>query len=189
MPITENESEALKLKIIMELLDNEKKMATEDDRIFRDRITGEITNRDNQYTRLLSHFVNITILRNYLKEFFKWSFYLAVISSLFLLIKEISSLSEAFIAKADIQQLIEAIPLFITSIVGLVSAIIAIPIAITKYLFSTKEDKNITDIILHTQEHDTSGRQWTLDFQKISDEIKEHKKKDTSAVQREEESA
>lgn len=153
MSITENESEALKLKIIMELLDNEKKKATEDDRIFRDRITGEITNRDNQYTRLLSHFVNITI------------------------------------AKADIQQLIDAIPLFITSIIGLVFAVIAIPIAITKYLFSTKEDKNITDIILHTQEHDTSGRQWTLDFQKISDEIKEHKKKGTSAVQREEESA
>lgn len=44
--------------------------------------------------------------------------------------------------------------------------IIAIPIAITKYLFSTKEDENITNIILHTQRHDSSGRQWALDFNK-----------------------
>lgn len=57
-----------------------------------------------------------------------------------------------------------AIPLLITAIVGFVSAIISIPLTITKYLFSTKEDEYITNIILHTQEHDTSGRQWTLDY-------------------------
>jgi hypothetical protein len=51
-----------------------------------------------------------------------------------------------------------------------VSVIIAIPISITKYLFSAKEDKNTTDIILHTQEHDTTGRQWTLDFKKTEHE-------------------
>lgn len=51
--------------------------------------------------------------------------------------------------------------------VGFVSAIITIPVTITKYLFSTEEDKNITQIILHTQDHDTTGRQWAMDFRKM----------------------
>ena len=51
--------------------------------------------------------------------------------------------------------------------VGFVSAIITIPTTITKYLFSTSEDENITQIILHTQEHDVSGRKWAMDFKKI----------------------
>lgn len=37
-------------------------------------------------------------------------------------------------------------------------------VTITKYLFNTEENKNITGIILHTQDHDTSGRQWAMDF-------------------------
>ena len=86
----------------------------------------------------------------------------------------IYKVSNKFISQGTIEQLIEAIPLFITSIVGLVSVIIAIPIAITKYLFSTKEDENITKIILHTQEHDTTGRQWTLDYNKLADKLNEN---------------
>lgn len=71
--------------------------------------------------------------------------------------------------------MVESLPLLVTSMVGFVSAIITIPVTITKYLFSTKEDENITQIILHTQEHDTSGRQWAMDFKKIADDLEGEK--------------
>lgn len=43
----------------------------------------------------------------------------------------------------------------ISSSVSLISIIISIPIIITKYLFNSKEDDNITTIISKTQEHDS----------------------------------
>lgn len=36
------------------------------------------------------------------------------------------------------------------------------------------EDENITKIILHTQEHDVLGRQWTTDFKKIMNGLEEN---------------
>ena len=63
--------------------------------------------------------------------------------------------------------------------VGFVSAIITIPTTITKYLFSTTEDENITEIILHTQEHDVNGRKWAMDFKKIIENIDDKVKKDS----------
>lgn len=174
----EDERDYLRYKILSNLYKNfYSKNPSEDDKTFRENVTNEITNRDTEYTRLLAHFVFVTKIRNYLKEFFKWTFYIVVIVSIFLFILITYKLFDKFIINGTIEQLIEAIPLFMTSIIGLVSVIIAIPIAITKYLFSTKEDENITKIILHTQEHDTTGRQWTLDFKKalkkIDEDIKE----------------
>lgn len=146
---------------------------SDDDQKFRTKAKEQIQDRDAEYTNLLKHFVFVTKVRNVLKEFFKWSFYVAMIISIIYLAHTISNLFSAFIMRAEVEQLIEAIPLFVTAIVGFVSVVVAIPITITKYLFSTKEDKHITDIILHTQEHDTSGRQWTLDFNKISKGLSE----------------
>lgn len=157
-------------QMILNSLDQSKrnKKPSEDDKTFRQNVTNEITNRDEQYTELLSHFVAITKTRNCLKEFFKWSFYIMIILSIILFIILTYKIFNKFINQASIKQLIETIPLFMTSIIGFVSVIISIPIAITKYLFSTKEDENITKIILHTQDHDTVGRQWTLDFKKMN---------------------
>lgn len=169
-------------KYIEMLKSEEKEVQSEDDKTFRENVTNEITNRDTEYTKLLSHFVFVTKIRNFLKEFFKWTFYVVVISSIFLFMLLTYKLFDKFITNGTIEELVEAIPLFMTSIIGLVSVIIAIPIAITKYLFSTKEDENITRIILHTQEHDTTGRQWTLDFKKvlkkIDEDIKEKQNED-----------
>lgn len=168
----ENNENYIKYKILSNLINNlQDDSPSEDDKTFRENVTNEITNRDSEYTKLLTHFVFVTIIRNFLKEFFKWTFYVVVIISIFLFIFLTYKLFNKLIDEGTIEQLIQAIPLFITSIVGLVSIIIAIPIAITKYLFSTKEDKNITKIILHTQEHDTTGRQWTLDSKKILKEF------------------
>ncbi|MCI5827394.1 MAG: hypothetical protein MR020_04080 [Lachnospiraceae bacterium] len=140
---------------------------SEDDKTFRRNTTEQIVNRDTQYTELLSHFVKITKIRNSLKEFFKWTFYLMIVGAIVALIAIVYQLFHKYIVTASIEQIVESVPLLITAMVGFVSTIITIPVTITKYLFSTEEDKNITEIILHTQEHDTSGRQWATDFKKI----------------------
>ena len=144
------EDKALLYKTFISVLqDSDNDSSTQDDKIFRRNTKEQITNRDKEYTDLLSHFVTITRVRNILKEIFKWSFYIALIISVVVLVCMTKSIFNKYVEKASIQQMIESIPLLITSIVGFVSAIIAIPVTITKYLFSTKEDEYITQIILH----------------------------------------
>lgn len=50
------------------------------------------------------------------------------------------------------------LPAFITAIAGYISAVIAVPLVITKYLFNSEEEKYIAEIVKHTQEHDLAGR-------------------------------
>lgn len=149
--------------------------SNEDDKTFRKETKQEIINRDKKYTELLEHFVSITRVRNKLKEFFKWLFYLVIIGSIITLTVLTCVIINKYISSAKIEQIVESMPLLITSIVGFVSTIITIPVTITKYLFSTKEDENITQIILHTQDHDTSGRDWATNFKKALSETKQEK--------------
>lgn len=159
--------------VLFDMLHGEEEDNTGDDKKFRKKTKEQIINRDEQYTELLSHFVKITQIRNTLKEIFKWTFYLMIIVSMFSLIIIVYKLFNKYISSANIDQILESAPLLITAMVGFVSTIITIPVTITKYLFSTKEDKNITEIILHTQEHDTSGRQWAMDFKQMVDGLEE----------------
>lgn len=154
-------------KLLLNILDDSNENHTEDDNTFRTDTKQQISKRDSEYTYLLTHFVRITKIRNILKEFFKWSFYLLVIGTIFVLTLIVYKLFNKYMKSANIEQILNSMPLLITSMVGFVSTIITIPVTITKYLFSTEEDHNITQIILHTQEHDMNGRQWTMDFKKI----------------------
>lgn len=164
----EEKDKALAYMQILTLLNNyENKDKTEDDKTFRKNTKEQITKRDEKYTDLLSHFVEITKIRNQIKEFVKWSFCFGVIISVFVLALIVYQLFNKYISSASLDQILESTPLLITAMVGFVSAIITIPVTITKYLFSTEEDKNITQIILHTQDHDTTGRQWAMDFRKM----------------------
>lgn len=174
------EDKQLAYKMLFEILTPSTDDKTEDDKTFRKNTKEQITKRDSKYTELLDHFVCLTKVRNILKEFFKWSFYLAIIGSIIALIIIVCSLFNKYISSATIEQIEESMPLLITSMVGFVSTVIAIPVTITKYLFSTKEDKNITKIILHTQEHDTSGRKWAMDFKKFVDELEDSDKRTSS---------
>lgn len=173
-----NEERIAAYELLFNILDNNENSSSSnsnnDDDVFRQKITAEISNRDTEYSNLLKHFVNITKIRNVLKEFFKWTFYLFVIYSVYILTRIIYSLFNKYISYADIKQILDSLPLLITAMVGFVSTIITIPVCITKYLFSTEEDKNITQIILHTQEHDTNGRQWAIDFKKIVEKLNEN---------------
>lgn len=159
--MTDDESKAYRM--ILNVLDGNSSKPTEDDTTFRRNTTHQIEKRDKRYTELLKHFIFITRIRNFLKEFFKWVFLISIIISLIVLIRINYRLFDRYINSAEIEQILEAIPLLITSLVGFVSAVISIPLTVTKYLFSTKEDENITQIILHTQEHDVNGRQWAVD--------------------------
>lgn len=138
---------------------------TNDQKTFKETTTAEITHRDEQYTNLLKHFVGITKVRNVLKEIFKWVFFCIVVGSLAMLCYIISMLFINILNRGTVEQVISSIPLLTSAMVGFISAIIAVPITIAKYLFSKEEDNNITKIILHTQKHDTSGRQWITNSQ------------------------
>lgn len=151
-------------KTLMDTLYSSVSEKTGDDKTFRRETTTQIQKRDKQYTDLLNHFVRITRIRNKLKEFFKWAFLIIIIVALIVLIKITVSIFRKYLDSATIEQMGEAIPLLMTSMIGFISVIISIPVIVTKYLFSTKEDENITQIILHTQEHDVSGRKWAMDY-------------------------
>ncbi|MBE6590359.1 MAG: hypothetical protein E7643_09305 [Ruminococcaceae bacterium] len=58
------------------------------------------------------------------------------------------------ISLEDNNQFLQALPLVITALVSLLSAIIGVPITVTRFLFNSKEDDNITNTIHHTQDHD-----------------------------------
>jgi hypothetical protein len=148
------------IRTIFKSIEDQKKKKSDDDLTFRSNTKKQISIRDEQYTGLLTHFVKITRCRNILKELFKWVFLAVLIACIIVLSRHIVLLFDRYYDKASMQEIIDSIPLLMTSIIGFVSAIIGIPTIITKYLFSTNEDKNITDIILHTQKHDTSGRNW-----------------------------
>lgn len=123
-----------------------------------------ITNRDIAYTELLYHYSFITKIRNYLKEFHKWIyFWIIMILIIFFGFCVFKLLKDIDITKTNS---IENLIMIITSLISFSSVVISIPLIITKYLFSSKEDKRIADIILHTQDHDLSGRQWAIDFKK-----------------------
>lgn len=84
MVIYEIEDKVNAYRMLFDLLDEASgsKENTEDDKRFRINTTEQITNGDEQYSMLLSHFVKITKIRNVLKEIFKWSFYIVVIGSM-----------------------------------------------------------------------------------------------------------
>lgn len=160
---------------LFRLINSNNEDNTEDDKTFRKNTKEQITKRDKEYSELLKHFVKITRIRNVVKEIFKWTFCFTMIVSIFVLVIIVYRLFNKYVSSANIEQIFESAPLLITAIVGFVSAIIAIPVTITKYLFSTEEDKNITEIILHTQEHDTSGRKWAMEFKEMLEKLKDGK--------------
>ena len=117
----------------------------------------EIVRRDKKYTELLDSYVNITKIRNGVKEFHKWLFFWLIVVScgvvLFLVYKTINKL----LSFEDQTKILESIPIFVTAFVSCITAVVAIPLAITNFLFNTKEDDNIAGIIQNMQDNDMAG--------------------------------
>lgn len=127
-----------------------------------------ISDRDDAYTKLLKHYVNVTKCRNIIKEIHKWLYFWIImaltsafgISICYLLFKfDVSNADD-----------IDNMVVIITAVISFVSVIISIPLIITKYLFSSKEDKRIADIILHTQRHDLDNKK-ILEKYSVEDKI------------------
>lgn len=118
----------------------------------------QMNNRDEKYTNLLKSFVSITGARNILKEIHKWLFFwiIVLVCGAFGLLayKTISGIMNS----GDTDYILSAIPIVVTAFVSLITAIIGIPLAITHFLFNTKEDEYIVELIKHTQKHDSAGR-------------------------------
>lgn len=85
-----------RIRIIRDWINGDYSQNTSDDELFRNKVTKEITERDIEYTQLLSHFVYITKIRNCLKEFFKWVFLIVIISSIVFFAFKLNSVFDFF---------------------------------------------------------------------------------------------
>lgn len=127
--------------------------------IFSDEDPGnilgeELESREKLYTSLLSDYTKITKARNILKEIHKWVFFWIIIGAGIIVTYFSCNVLSRILSFDDNNQFLQALPLVITSLVSLLSAIIGVPITVTRFLFNSKEDDNITNTIHHTQDHD-----------------------------------
>ena len=122
-----------------------------------DSLTTQIAERDMYYTDLLKDHMRLTKIRGNCKEFHKWTFFWILVVACGVGIYYISRVFKAVFSVDDVNVIIDSIPIIITALVSLISTIIAVPVTIAKFLFNTKEDDNITTLIQHTQDHDSSG--------------------------------
>lgn len=144
-------------KYLLKFLDFKKNYILESDEDTGKKLEIQITERDKYYTRLLKDYICITKARNYTKEIHKWLFFwLIVVAAVLVIIYAYKILNRVLIFESD-ELIVKSFPVIIAAIVSFVSTIIGIPMTITKFLFNTKEDDNITSLIQHTQEHDSSG--------------------------------
>ncbi len=129
--------------------------ASDDD--VSDVLTNQIAERDIQYTKILQNHAKLTKSRGICKEIHKWLFFWMIVAVTSFGVYYIYKILNKIIDTNNIDDIIRSIPIIVTSIVSLVSAIIAVPLTIAKFLFNEKEDDNITALIQHTQEHDSTG--------------------------------
>lgn len=140
-----------------------------------------ISDRDDAYTDLLNHFVEITKKRNKIKEVHKWIYFWIVILFtcsfvvfIFILMNKIDFSNNNYVNNLSI---------IITAIISFCSVIISIPMIITKYLFTSKEDKRIARIILHTQQHDIDGKKILEGIKNIDEKLDRLDKADSNSEQ------
>lgn len=122
-----------------------------------ERIAKQIVERDKQYTELLKAYTTITRVRLYLKEIHKWLFFWMVVVACCFCLNLAYRLVRRILAVEDPQFIIDSVAVIFAAFTAFVATVIAVPMAITKFLFNTNEDDNITQLINHTQEHDAAG--------------------------------
>ncbi len=161
----------------MELLFNDivgihkgKRTNIEKDDNFDESFIGQIEERGDSYTSLLTHYVKITVVRNWLKEICKYIFVIILLGSLIVISFSEWKLLLKLYKQVELGEFINIVPVFITAIAGFISTIISVPLVITKYLFNVNEDEYMTNIISHTQEHDLAGRKLIQNWKPTSGE-------------------
>ena len=120
-----------------------------------DIIGEELEEREKLYTSLLSNYSFITHIRNIAKEIHKWLFFWAIVVGGGFLISFACRIMNKVLGFEDAKLFIDSVPVLLAALVSFISALISIPVTIAKFLFNEKEDDNITQIINHTQDHDS----------------------------------
>lgn len=121
------------------------------------QIEEEITKRDKEYSDLLKSYVSISKARNIIREIHKWLFFWIIVIAGYFSFRIAYCVITKIVNSDDLNYIVETIPIVVAAFVSFTATIISIPLAITNFLFNTKEDDNITDIVKHTQEHDAAG--------------------------------
>ena len=121
------------------------------------KLEGEIVKRDENYTKLLDNYLFITKIRNSVKEIHKWLFFWIIISLCAAITILIYKTIGRILSLEDYSLIIESMPILVTALISFATTAIAIPLAITNFLFNTKEDDNIAEIIQHMQDHDMAS--------------------------------
>ena len=133
------------------------------DNDFSGGLSYQILQRDIYYTELLKSHMYLTKWRGIIKEVHKWFFFWLLISVGIIGTILTINIVNNILSVDDKYYILEAMPILITALVSLISTIIAIPLTIAKFLFNVKEDDNITTLINHTQDHDSSGLEFFKD--------------------------
>lgn len=143
-------------------------------------IAEEIVNRDKRYSELLGSYTKVTKVRLVLKEIHKWLFFWMVVAACFCVGRLAYRLIDKVLAAGELQSVIDAVPAILTAFTAFVSTVIVVPMTITKFLFNTKEDDNITSLIQHTQQHDTTNIDMLKErFSKNQEKTKRYSRENT----------
>ena len=155
-----------------------------DDVDYRKRNKTELAKRDVIYSSLLGNVRKVYCDRHGKKERFKWVFFKWMISAFSLLILICVAAFVAMVIKWDTEQFFATAVAFVGSVVSVITAIVAIPLIVAKYLFNPDEDKEVTTIILKMQAQDVQNREFYEKVAKIEEELnilKEETKKGGNA--------
>lgn len=134
-------------------------------------IASGISERTEFYSELLGIYVDISKWRLRLKEIHKWLLFWIMIAFGGIVLWFVYRTISPILSTNDAEKIVSAMPVLITAFVSLLSSSIAIPLAITNFLFNTNEDNNITTIIKHTQEHDADSAKLLLSSRPSASEI------------------
>lgn len=124
----------------------------------REAIMKRMAEREQQYTKLTENFVKINYNRYKYKEFHKWIFFWTMLAIL-IFIAVIFGVIAVKISQAPADQIISHIPVLLGAYASFISAIIAIPLLIGKYLFNKTEEADLGKFVENMQDYDRKGQE------------------------------
>lgn len=126
-------------------------------------ILQSMADREEQYTELTRNFVKINYNRYKYKEFHKWVFFWTM-TIILLFIAVIFGIVAIKVSLAPSDQIIKHIPVLLGSYASFISAIVAIPLLIGKYLFNKSEEADLGKIVENMQSYDKAGHAQFMHF-------------------------
>ncbi len=128
----------------------------------------ELSNRDSAYTEFLKEYISDYRWKRWSKFAMKVVLFVCILVGGFILATVGFNMISRLINENAPQETV--ITMIISSMAGIITSFIAIPLAITNYLFNPGEDEKIATIISQMQNHD-------LESNKIIQKINEKKDK------------